>query len=93
MGEKETNAGLGQAPAETGANLRPGEDTAAIVPGARVVWKQGFLGVVFPEEAGGMGLGYVELAALAEEMGRALVPGAFLSNLFVVSLKPVHGEL
>ena len=29
-----------------------------------------------------MGLGYVELAALAEEMGRALVPGAFLSNLF-----------
>lgn len=44
--------------------------------------EQGFLGVVFPEEAGGMGLGFVELAALAEEMGRALVPGAFLSNLF-----------
>ncbi len=43
---------------------------------------QGFLGVVFPEAAGGMGLGFVELAALAEEMGRALVPGAFLSNLF-----------
>jgi alkylation response protein AidB-like acyl-CoA dehydrogenase len=50
------------------------------------LWKsmadQGFLGVVFPEEAGGMGLGFVELAALSEEMGRALVPGAFLSNLF-----------
>jgi alkylation response protein AidB-like acyl-CoA dehydrogenase len=43
---------------------------------------QGFLGVVFPEDAGGMGLGFLELAALAEEMGRALVPGAFLSNLF-----------
>jgi alkylation response protein AidB-like acyl-CoA dehydrogenase len=43
---------------------------------------QGFLGVVFPEEVGGAGLGFVELAALAEEMGRALVPGAFLSNLF-----------
>ncbi len=43
---------------------------------------QGFLGVVFPEDAGGMGLGFVELAALVEEMGRALVPGAFLSNLF-----------
>ena len=28
-----------------------------------------------------MGLGMVELAALAEEMGRALVPGAFLSTL------------
>jgi alkylation response protein AidB-like acyl-CoA dehydrogenase len=48
----------------------------------RSMAEQGFLGVVFPEEAGGMGLGYVELAALAEEMGRALVPGAFLSNLF-----------
>jgi alkylation response protein AidB-like acyl-CoA dehydrogenase len=44
--------------------------------------EQGFLGVVFPEEAGGMGLGFVELAALSEEMGRALVPGPFLSNLF-----------
>ena len=48
----------------------------------RSVAEQGFLGVVFPEEAGGMGLGFVELAALAEEMGRALVPGPFLSNLF-----------
>ncbi len=43
--------------------------------------EQGFLGVVIPEDAGGMGLGYVELAALAEEMGRALVPGAFISTL------------
>src|ERR1700684_3837253 len=48
----------------------------------RSMAEQGFLGVVFPEDAGGMGLGFVELAALAEEMGRALVPGAFLSNLF-----------
>jgi alkylation response protein AidB-like acyl-CoA dehydrogenase len=48
----------------------------------RAMAGQGFLGVVFPEEAGGTGLGFVELAALAEEMGRALVPGAFLSNLF-----------
>jgi alkylation response protein AidB-like acyl-CoA dehydrogenase len=56
----------------------------------RKLWRsmaeQGFLGVVFPEEAGGMGLGFVELAALAEEMGRALVPGAFLSNLFAGAL-------
>lgn len=43
--------------------------------------EQGFLGVVFPEDAGGMGLGMVELAALAEEMGRALVPGAYISNV------------
>lgn len=43
--------------------------------------QQGFLGVVFPEDAGGMGLGLVELAALTEEMGRALVPGAYISTL------------
>src|SRR5271155_3679407 len=43
--------------------------------------QQGFLGVLIPEGAGGMGLGLVELAALAEEMGRALVPGGFISTL------------
>lgn len=47
----------------------------------RAMGAQGFLGVVIPEEAGGMGLGMVELAALAEEMGRALVPGGFISTL------------
>ncbi len=48
--------------------------------------EQGFLGVVIPEDAGGMGLGNVELAALAEEMGRALVPGAFISNLLAAAV-------
>jgi alkylation response protein AidB-like acyl-CoA dehydrogenase len=46
---------------------------------------QGFLGVAFPEEAGGMGLGFVELAALTEEMGRALIPGAYISTLLAGS--------
>ena len=57
----------------------------------RSMAEQGFLGVVFPEEAGGMGLGFVELAALAEEMGRALVPGAFLSNLFAGAVLQAAG--
>lgn len=61
-------------------------DTAQDAKLWRAMAEQGFLGVVFPEEAGGMGLGFVELAALAEEMGRALVPGAFLSNLFAGAL-------
>lgn len=42
---------------------------------------QGFQGIVIPEDTGGLGLGNVELAALAEEMGRALVPGGFLSSI------------
>ncbi len=31
MGEKEANAALAQAPAETGANLRPGGPTSEVV--------------------------------------------------------------
>jgi alkylation response protein AidB-like acyl-CoA dehydrogenase len=62
----------------------------------RKLWRamadQGFLGVVFPEDVGGTGLGFVELAALAEEMGRALVPGAFLSNLFAGAVLHAAGE-
>jgi alkylation response protein AidB-like acyl-CoA dehydrogenase len=49
------------------------------------LWKkiagQGWCGIVFPEEYDGLGLGMVELAAAMEEMGRALVPGPFLSGL------------
>ena len=54
---------------------------------------QGFLGVLIPEDAGGMGLGMVELAALAEEMGRALVPGAFLSTLLAGSVIHAAGSV
>ena len=66
-------------------------DTAQDAKLWRSMAEQGFLGVVFPEDAGGLGLGYVELAALAEEMGRALVPGAFLSNLFAGALLQACG--
>ena len=43
--------------------------------------EQGWLGLVVAEEYGGLGLGLVELAVVAEEMGRACLPGAFLSTL------------
>jgi alkylation response protein AidB-like acyl-CoA dehydrogenase len=43
--------------------------------------EQGWTGLPFPEEYGGMGLGLVELAAACEEMGQALVPGAFLATV------------
>jgi alkylation response protein AidB-like acyl-CoA dehydrogenase len=39
-----------------------------------------------PEEHGGLGLGLVELAVVAEEMGRACLPGAFLSTLTAAAL-------
>ena len=43
--------------------------------------EQGWTGLMFGEEDGGMGLGMVEMAVAFEEMGRALVPGAFLSTV------------
>ena len=42
---------------------------------------QGFTGIIFPEEYGGMGLGKVELVLLMEEAGRALLPGPFFSTV------------
>ena len=54
-------------------------------PYSDAVWKklveQGWTGLIFSEEDGGLGLGMVEMAVAFEEMGRALVPGAFLSTV------------
>jgi alkylation response protein AidB-like acyl-CoA dehydrogenase len=47
---------------------------------------QGWTGLAVPEEHGGLGLGLVEMAAVAEEMGRACLPGAFLSTLLAAAL-------
>ena len=49
------------------------------------LWKKmadlGWLGLVFPEEYGGSGLSYLDFTTLLEEMGRAIVPGPFLSTV------------
>jgi alkylation response protein AidB-like acyl-CoA dehydrogenase len=47
----------------------------------RKMAEQGFTGIIFPEEHGGMGLGKVELVLLMEEAGRALLPGPFFSTV------------
>jgi len=43
--------------------------------------EQGYTGILFPEEFGGVGLGIVELVLLMEEAGRALLPGPFFSTV------------
>ncbi|UCG84449.1 MAG: acyl-CoA/acyl-ACP dehydrogenase [Dehalococcoidia bacterium] len=49
------------------------------------MWKKmadlGWMGLVFPEEYGGNGLSILDFAVLLEEMGRAIVPGPFLSTV------------
>ena len=50
------------------------------------VAEQGWLGLVFPEEFGGSGLGFVDLTVLMEEMGRAVMPGPFVSTVLLGGL-------
>ena len=51
------------------------------------LWKQiaemGWHGTAIPEEFGGLGLGYLELCVIAEELGRALAPVPFSSTVYL----------
>src|SRR4051812_41371316 len=40
---------------------------------------QGYTGIIFDDDYGGVGLGVVELALMMEEAGRALLPGPLFS--------------
>jgi alkylation response protein AidB-like acyl-CoA dehydrogenase len=52
--------------------------------------EQGWLGLVYPEAYDGMGLGLVDLVVLMEEMGRAVVPGPYLSAVLLGGLAIVE---
>jgi len=49
------------------------------------LWKKmaglGWMGLVYPEKYGGSGLTFVDFTTLLEEMGKAIVPGPFLSTV------------
>ncbi len=51
----------------------------------REVAAQGWLGAAIPEAFGGLGLGHIELCAIAEELGRALAPIPFASTVYFVA--------
>src|SRR5260221_12256538 len=50
-------------------------------------WQQlaenGWLGIPYPEEDGGSGLGLVDLVVLMEEIGRAVMPGPFPATVLL----------
>lgn len=54
------------------------------------LWRQmvslGWTGLAFPEEYGGTGGNFLDLAVLLEEMGKALVPGPFFSTVVLGGL-------
>ncbi len=56
------------------------------------LWKKmadlGWQGLVIPEQYGGVGSSFLDLAVLLEEMGRALVPGPFIPTV-VLAGRPI----
>jgi alkylation response protein AidB-like acyl-CoA dehydrogenase len=65
---------------------------------SRELWKKlvdlDWPGLAVPESLGGLGLGFVELGLLAEEMGRAVAPAPFMSTVtqFVPMVLEAAGE-
>jgi acyl-CoA dehydrogenase len=45
--------------------------------------EMGIQGVAIPEEYGGLGLGYLELCVIAEELGHALAPVPYASSIYL----------
>ncbi len=52
----------------------------------QTVTDQGWVALHLPENVGGLGLGLVELAVVAEEMSRACMPGPFLPTLWAATI-------
>ena len=76
------------------AEMRRIMETETAFDGAlwRKMADQGWTGIIFPEEYGGFGMGTVEMAAALEEMGRALLPGPYLSTISAGALIDYAGD-
>ncbi len=53
---------------------------------------QGWIGLHLSEDLGGLGLALVDLAVVAEELGRACLPGPFLSTTWAATLISKSGH-
>ena len=53
---------------------------------SEAVWREmldlGWAGIAIPEQYGGVGLGYLELCVMAQELGRSLAPVPFSSTVY-----------
>lgn len=67
--------------------LRALRDAKDPVGFSRDVWNEmarlGWTGIIFPDQFGGAGLGYMDLAVVMEELGRGLLPEPFLSAVLL----------
>jgi acyl-CoA dehydrogenase len=69
----------------------PTKSVRAVLEGSQshdaALWKgiaeMGWMGTAIPESYGGLGLGYLELCVIAEELGRVLAPVPFSSTVYL----------
>ena len=60
-------------------------DATEISPLWQEIVELGWLGVAIPEEYGGLGMGYLELCVIAEELGRVVAPVPFSSSIYLAA--------
>ena len=72
----------------TMAHLRAGAADAVLW---QVLAETGIFALIVPEDAGGMGLGFTDLALVFEEFGRALVPAPVTAAIIGAALVARHG--
>ncbi len=62
---------------------------------SRDLWKQmadlGWLGIIFPADIGGLGLGLRDVAVILEELGKGLMPEPFISTVLLGGQAVLHG--
>ena len=67
--------------------VRQFRDSESSLGYSREHWQQmaelGWTGIIFPEQYGGLGLGYAELGVVLEELGRSLAAQPFLSTVLL----------
>jgi len=63
------------------------EDAEGFSPGLwRKLAKMGWLGLAYPEQFGGKGSSFIDLALICEEMGRAMLPAPYMSTVILCGL-------
>ena len=82
----------GRSPLSRVRALRDADDPLAFSP---ALWKEmadlGWVGIPFPEEYGGAGMGCAELAVVLEALGRTLAPEPFLSTVLLAGQALLRG--
>jgi alkylation response protein AidB-like acyl-CoA dehydrogenase len=77
------------------SRVRALRDAADPTGFSRELWKEmaelGWVGIPFPEEVGGAGLGLADLAPVLEALGRSLAPEPFLSTVLLAGQALVRG--